>query len=60
MERSSDDTREVEILEERELMPFLLREAGLSATNFELVGAAHKLHHALRNTTPTKRGRGSS
>ena len=59
MERSSDDTREVEILEERELMPSL-REAGLSATNFELVGAAHKLHHALRNTTPTKRGRGSS
>jgi hypothetical protein len=45
---------------ERELMPFLLREAGLSATNFELVGAAHKLNHALRNTTPTKRGRGSN
>lgn len=56
-ERDPDVTREVEILEASEVMPFLLREAGLSATNFELVGAAHKLNHALRKTTPTSRGR---
>jgi hypothetical protein len=58
-ERDPDVTREVEILEENEVMPFLLREAGLSATNFELVGAAHNLNQALLNTTPTSRGRGS-
>jgi hypothetical protein len=58
-DRDPDDSREVEILEENEVMPFLLREAGLSATNFELVGAAHKLNHALRNTSPTSRGRAS-
>jgi hypothetical protein len=58
-ERDPDVTREVEILEESEVMPFLLREAGLSATNFELVGAAHNLNHALLNTTPTSRGRAS-
>jgi hypothetical protein len=58
-ERDPDDTREVEILEESEVMPFLRREAGLSATNFELVGAAHNLNRALLKTTPTSRGRGS-
>jgi hypothetical protein len=58
-ERDPDVTREVEILEESEVMPFLLREAGLSATNFELVGAAHNLNQALLNTTPTSRGRAS-
>ena len=59
IERSSDDTREVEILTQNQLMPFLLREAGLSATNFELVRAAHNLRQALLKTAPTKRGRGS-
>ena len=54
-----DETREVEILEEGEVMPFLLRKAGLSVTNFELVAAAHNLNRALLNTTPTSRGKGS-
>ena len=58
-DRDPDDTREVEILEESEVMPFLRREAGLSATNFELVGAAHNLNRALLDTTPTSRGKGS-
>ena len=58
-DRHPDDTREVEILEESEVMPFLRREAGLSATNFELVAAAHNLNRALLDTTPTSRGRGS-
>jgi hypothetical protein len=58
-DRDPDVTREVEILEENEVMPFLLREAGLSATNFELVGSAHNLNQALLSTTPTSRGRAS-
>lgn len=58
-ERDPDATREVEILEQNELMPFLLREAGLSATHFELVRAAHNLNQALLNTTPISRGRPS-
>lgn len=60
IERSSDDTREIEILEKTELMPFVLREAGLSTTMFELVRATHDLNRALLKTTPTKRGRASS
>jgi hypothetical protein len=59
-DRVIDDSREVEILEENEVMPFLRREAGTSATSFELVAAAHNLNDALRNTTPARRGRGSN
>jgi len=59
IERSSDHTREVKILEEDEVMPFVRSEAGLSVTNFELVRVAHELRRALMNTTPSKRGRGS-
>lgn len=59
-DRHRDDTREVEILEESKVMPFLLREAGLSVTNFELVAAAHNLNQTLLSTSPTSRGRGSS
>lgn len=59
IERSSDHTREVKILEEDEVMPFLRSEVGLSVTNFELVGAAHDLRRALVKTTPSKRGRGA-
>jgi hypothetical protein len=59
IQRSSDDTREVAILEEPELMPFLRKEAGLSTSNFELVRSAHNLRQALLKTTPSKRGRGS-
>jgi hypothetical protein len=59
-DREPDDTREVEILEESEVLPFLRREAGLSVTNFELVSAAHNLNRALLKTTPTSRGRGAA
>jgi hypothetical protein len=59
IQRSSDDMREVRILEEDELMRFLRSEVGLSTTNFELVKAAHELRRALMKTTPSKRGRAS-
>lgn len=59
IQRSSDPTREVKILENGELMPFLRSEVGLSVTNFELVRSAHNLRQALLKTAPTKRGRGS-
>ena len=60
IERSSDDTREVAVLDNNELMPFLRREAGLSATMIELVRKAHDLSNALAKTRPSKRGRGST
>jgi hypothetical protein len=60
IERSTDETREVVVLDNEELMPFLLREAGLSSTMIELVRLAHELKNALVKTIPSKRGRGSS
>jgi len=57
--RNTDETREVAVLENDELMPFL-REAGLSSTMIELTRTAHALHTALAKTKPSKRGRGSS
>lgn len=59
-ERDTDDTREVAVLENDKLMPFLLREAGRSSTMIELTRMAHALHAALVKTKPSKRGRGSS
>lgn len=59
-QQSSDPTREVRVLENGELMPFIRSEVGLSATNFELVRPAHSLRQMLLQTTPSKRGRGSS
>ena len=60
IDQSSDDRREVAVLENDELMPFLRREAGLSATMIELGRTAHDLSNALSKTKPSKRGRGSS
>jgi len=55
-----DETREVAVLENGELMPFLRREAGISFTVIELTLLAHDLQKALAKTTPSKRGRGSA
>jgi hypothetical protein len=53
--------RSIEIYRgERELMPALRRQAGLSSTIYELVLTAHKLHVHLEQTEPSKRGRGGS
>jgi hypothetical protein len=58
---SASTTRLIKICRgEEELMPMLRREVGLSATTFELVAAAHVLQIRLRETEPSKRGRGSS
>lgn len=58
-DQSSDDTREVVIVEHDELMPFLVREAGISSTVMELSRLAYDLQAALEKTTPSKRGRGA-
>jgi len=58
-DQSSDETREVEIVEHDELMPFLLREPGISSTVMELTKLAYDLQQALEKTTPSKRGRGA-
>jgi hypothetical protein len=59
-EQVADETREVAVLEDRELMPFLRREAGISSTVIELTRLAHDLQSALAKTTPSKRGRASA
>ncbi|WP_141701058.1 hypothetical protein [Methyloceanibacter methanicus] len=55
-----DETREVVVLENEELMPFMLREAGISFTVMELTRQAYDLQAALAKTTPSKRGRGNA
>jgi hypothetical protein len=57
---ADDDSREVAVLEDDKLMPFLRREAGISFTVIELTRLAHDLQTALAKTTPSKRGRGSA
>jgi len=58
---SRSTIRSIEICHgEEELMPVLRREAGQSATTYELVAAAHILQARLNETEPSKRGRGSS
>jgi hypothetical protein len=57
LQRKADNTREIKILENGELMMFLRSEVGLSVTNFELVRAAHALRKALLKTAPMRRGR---
>lgn len=59
-DQSSDETREIVVLEDDELMPFIRREAGISYTMVELTRMAHDLSTALAKTKPSKRGRGSS
>ncbi|MGH9553417.1 MAG: hypothetical protein ACRD3W_28810 [Terriglobales bacterium] len=56
----ADATREVKICDEMDLMRLLRSEVGLSTTNFELTGPAHRLRAELQETTPTKRGRAAS
>jgi hypothetical protein len=60
VDHESDETREVAVLEDSELMPYLRREAGISSTIIELTRLAHHLNEALAHTTPSKRGRGSA
>jgi hypothetical protein len=60
IDHASDETREVAVLENGELMPFLRREAGISSTVIELTRLAHDLQFSLTKTTPSKRGRGSA
>jgi len=60
VDHASDETREVAVLENGELMPFIRREAGISSTIIELTRLAHDLKDALAKTTPSKRGRGSA
>ncbi|ODS02602.1 hypothetical protein AUC71_01475 [Methyloceanibacter marginalis] len=60
VDHASDETREVAVLENGELMPFIRREAGISSTVIELTRLAHRLQSALAETTPSKRGRGSA
>ena len=60
VQRAPDETREVAVLENDELMPFLVREAGRSSTVIELTRLAHDLQSALAKTKPSKRGRGSA
>lgn len=59
-DQSSDETREIAVLEDDKLMPFLRREAGISYTMIELTRTAHDLNAALASTKPSKRGRSSS
>lgn len=56
----ADQTREVAVLENGELMPFIRREAGRYFTVIELTKLAHELQAALAKTKPSKRGRTSS
>jgi hypothetical protein len=59
--KSGDRATAVRIFDEREVWHYMRQEpVGLSLTQFELVRAAHALQRALRKTTPSKRGRGSS
>jgi hypothetical protein len=60
VEQAADETHEVAVLEDRELMPFLRREAGISSTVIELTRLAHDLQRALAKTTPSKRERGAT
>jgi len=60
IDHASDETREVAVLENGELMPFIRREAGISSTIIELTRLAHDLKGALAKTTPSKRGRASA
>ena len=60
LEQLSDETREIAVLEDDELMRFLRREAGISYTMIELTRMAHDLNTALASTKPSKRGRGGS
>jgi hypothetical protein len=60
VEQSSDDTREVAVLEHDELMRFFREQPGISATMIELTRTAHALRDALVKTKPSKRGRGGS
>jgi hypothetical protein len=60
IQQSSDKTREIAVLEEDKLMPFILREVGISHTMIELTRMAHNLHKTLMTTKPSKRGRGNS
>jgi len=60
IEQSSDDTREVMVLENDALMQLFRQKPGLSATMIELTRTAHDLHKALAKTKPSKRGRSSS
>ena len=59
-DQSSDETREIAVLKDGELMPFLRREAVISYTMIELTRMAHDLNKALASTKPSKRGRSSS
>jgi len=59
-DQSCDETREIAVLEDNELMPFLRREAGISYTMIELTRMAHDLNNVLASTKPSKRGRVSS
>jgi len=59
-DQGSDQTREIAVLEDNELMPFIRREAGISYTMIELTRMAHDLNAALATTKPSKRGRSSS
>jgi hypothetical protein len=56
-QRAANEIREVAVLENGELMPFLLREAGRSSTVIEITRLAHDLQSALAKTKPSKRGR---
>lgn len=60
VDHAADGSREVAVLEDQELMPFLRREAGISSTVIELTRLAHDLQAVLSKTTPSKRGRGSA
>ncbi len=57
---ANDETREVAVLENDEVMRFLLREAGISSTVMALTKQAYDLQVALSETKPSKRGRGGA
>lgn len=56
----TDETREVAVLENDELMPFIRREAGISFTVMGVTQQAYDLQAALAKTKPSKRGRGGA
>lgn len=59
-DQSSDETMEVAVLEQSELVRLANRAPGTLMTMIELTRTAHDLQTVLRKTKPTKRGRGSS
>jgi hypothetical protein len=59
-DQSSDETMEVGVLEQSQLVRLANRAPGTLMTMIELTRTAHDLQTALRKTEPTKRGRGSS